>query len=367
MDYPTVRRIVSCEIEPLIPQVVAKYFATENRHVVDDPRVEIVYDDARHYLLTTRENFDIITSDPIHPWVKGSAALYTREYFDLVRKHLNAGGIVSQWVPLYSTTMEAVKSELATFFEAFPGGTVWSNSRVGKGYDIVLLGGESIEPIRVDEVNERLKSGDYANAAKSLLEVGFGAAADLLATYLTRAADLSGWLEGAEINRDLNFRLQYLAGLGLNAAQEVQIYDSLVKYSTVPQQLFAGSPELISRLRSRQAPRALTLKQVTAISNTLASGPSRNIAITSAKGDEEGLEYAGQLGQAITAGGWHVALRQSVFSSPVVGLHILVGIRPQPPEANELFRALRVAGLDVVGSFDRSVPDSVLLAVGAEE
>ena len=52
---------------------------------------------------TTTEKFDIITSDPIHPWVKGSATLYSKEYFELVKRHLNPGGIVTQWVPLYES------------------------------------------------------------------------------------------------------------------------------------------------------------------------------------------------------------------------------------------------------------------------
>jgi hypothetical protein len=155
--------------------------------------------------------------------------------------------------------------------------------------------------------------------------------------------------------------------LALNAAQESQIFDSLLKYSSVPSQVFAGSPQLLARLTNRRPPRALTLKQVTAISNTLASGPARSLAITAAKGDEEGLQYAAQLGQAIASAGWHVQLRESVFAGPVVGLHILVGTKPQPPEANELFHALSVAGLDALGSFDRSIPDNVLLAVGAQE
>ena len=90
-----------CEIEPLIAKAVSKYFAAQNNNVLEDPRVAIIYDDARHYLLTTGDQSDIITSDPIHPWVKGAAALYTREYFELVRRHLNPGGVVSQWVPLY--------------------------------------------------------------------------------------------------------------------------------------------------------------------------------------------------------------------------------------------------------------------------
>ncbi len=79
--HPGIEKIVICEIEPLIPKTAGKYFGEYNHHVYDDPRVEVVYDDARHYILTTKEKFDIITADPIHPWVKGAAALYTEEYF----------------------------------------------------------------------------------------------------------------------------------------------------------------------------------------------------------------------------------------------------------------------------------------------
>jgi spermidine synthase len=106
--YPGIERIVICEIEPLIPKVVGEYFGPQNYNVVKDPRVEIVYDDARHYILTTGEKFDIITSDPIHPWVKGAATLYTKEYFDLVKRHLNPGGVVTQWVPLYESNTDVV-------------------------------------------------------------------------------------------------------------------------------------------------------------------------------------------------------------------------------------------------------------------
>lgn len=49
-------------------------------------------DDARHFLLTTDEKFwNAITSDPLDPWVKGAATLYTREFFDVVKQHLNPG------------------------------------------------------------------------------------------------------------------------------------------------------------------------------------------------------------------------------------------------------------------------------------
>src|SRR6185295_3283260 len=94
--HPDVKRIVVCELEPLVPQIAEKYFSEENYGVLKDPRTTLVVDDARHYILITDEKFDIITSDPIHPWVKGSANLYTKEYFDLLKAHLNRGGVVTQ-------------------------------------------------------------------------------------------------------------------------------------------------------------------------------------------------------------------------------------------------------------------------------
>jgi spermidine synthase len=62
VPHPSVRQIVICEIEPLVPQRVAPMFEKENYSVVKDPRTRIVLDDGRHYLRTTREQFDIITS-----------------------------------------------------------------------------------------------------------------------------------------------------------------------------------------------------------------------------------------------------------------------------------------------------------------
>src|ERR1043165_4887865 len=138
--HPEIKRIVICEIEPLIPEVVSRYFTGVNYDVVHDPRVQIVYDDARHFILTTKEKFDVITSDPIHPWGKGAATLYTKEYFELVKQHLNPGGVITQWVPLYESHLDVVKSEVATFMDVFPNGTVWSNDISGKGYDVVLAG-----------------------------------------------------------------------------------------------------------------------------------------------------------------------------------------------------------------------------------
>jgi spermidine synthase len=254
VPYRDVERIVICEIEPLIPAKVAAYFERENYAVLRDPRVSVVYDDARHHVLTMGEKFDIITSDPIHPWVKGAATLYTREYFELVKAHLNPGGLVTQWVPLYESSPEVVKSEIATFFEVFPNGTVWANLNDGEGYDVVLLGKADDSPLDLDAAQRRLQTPERGPVVDSLRQVGFSSLVDLLSTYAGHAGDLRPWVDGATINRDRNLRLQYLAGMQLNLYIGGRIYNDMVSFRHPPGDRFIASPALREELRRRMGP-----------------------------------------------------------------------------------------------------------------
>jgi spermidine synthase len=241
--HPDIERVVICELEPLIPQVVAQYFGLQNNHVVGDKRVEIHYDDARHYILTTKEKFDIITSDPIHPWVKGAATLYSKEYFELCKQRLNPGGLITQWVPLYESSSEVVKSEVATFFAAFPLGVIWGNTSQGAGYDVVMMGGLEPLKVNVDDLQARFDRKDYWPIGSALSPLGFGTAVSLLGTYAGRASDLTAWTKDAAINRDRNLRLQYLAGLGLNEFESGEIYRDLLKHRRYPSDIFTASDE----------------------------------------------------------------------------------------------------------------------------
>jgi spermidine synthase len=248
--HPSIERISISEIEPLIPPASARYFNRENYGVLRDPRTRVFYDDARHFILTSKEKFDIITSDPIHPWVKGTSTLYSKEYFELCKRHLNPGGIVTQWVPLYESDFETVKSEFATFFEVFPRGTIWNSDASNQGYDVVLVGQAEPKPIDLEALAARLNRPDHARVLASLAEVGLGSAIDLLATYAGRQDDLTEWLRGAQINRDLNMRLQYLAGWGLNFNHPDQIYHAMLAYRRFPEDLFVGSPESLGVLKA---------------------------------------------------------------------------------------------------------------------
>ncbi|HEY2383367.1 MAG TPA: fused MFS/spermidine synthase [Terriglobia bacterium] len=246
---PHLQKETIAEIEPLVPKVVSTHFAEHNFDVIRNPKVEVRIDDGRHYLLTSKEKFDGITSDPLDPWVKGAAALYTREFFEIAKQHLNPGGVVTQFVQLYESNEAAVKSEIATFLEAFPNGMVFANTVNGQGYDVVLLGQVEPTKIDVDKLQKKLDSPEYAAMAQSLKEIGINSATDLMATYAGNVADLKPWTEDAMINRDRNMRLQYLAGMSLNTYTADPIYVNMTAHSHYPENLFIGSDATIDTLR----------------------------------------------------------------------------------------------------------------------
>jgi spermidine synthase len=250
VPYPEVESIVICELEPIIPPASDEFFGRQNNRVLGDRRARVVYDDARHFIFTAPRRFDVITTDPIHPWVKGTSTLYSKQYYELVKRHLNSGGVVAQWLPIYDSDEETVKTELATFFDVFPNATVWSNYTDGDGYDLVLIGRENEAPIDVDGLQKRLDQPAYKGVAESLADAGFASAVDLLKTYAGRRSDLSPLVANVPINEDINLRLQYLAGLGLNSVASPEIYRDILAYRQFPEGLFAGAGERLDELRA---------------------------------------------------------------------------------------------------------------------
>jgi spermidine synthase len=259
--YPGIEKITICEIEPVIPPLSTKHFAKENYNVMNNPKTRIVFDDARHYMMTTTDKFDVIASDPLDVFAKGTAALYTKEYFDAIKAHLNPGGYFSLYVPLYETDLRTIKSELATFFASFPNGTIWANTINGRGYDMVFMGQADPLKVDLDETQKRLERPDYATVAESLRGIGIGSVVDLLSTFTGQGSDFAPWVAGSELNRDLDLRLQYLAGWGINSTIEDDLFQEMISYRKAPENLFSGSPLLKNSLMALLGPPQPALAQ----------------------------------------------------------------------------------------------------------
>ena len=122
--YPDVERIDCVEIEPAVLEA-ARYLETLNHGVLRDPKLHMHVDDARNFLLTSRDKFDLIISEPSNPWIAGVATLFTDEYYAAVREHLAPDGNFVQWVQGYSLDPADLRMVLASVSRHFPETTLW--------------------------------------------------------------------------------------------------------------------------------------------------------------------------------------------------------------------------------------------------
>jgi len=142
-----VRRTVTCEMSPEVVAAVRKHFRGKLHALLDDPRCEIVIDDARHHLACTPETFDLIDGDLFNPYRSGAGSLYTVEHFRTVKRHLAPHGLFVQWLPLFQLTEEEFGIIARSMLEVFGQVTLWRNTLAPGGEVVGLMGHLDAEPL----------------------------------------------------------------------------------------------------------------------------------------------------------------------------------------------------------------------------
>ena len=142
--YAALRRL---DIVEFVPGVIraARFFPEVNHDVLTDPRVRVIIDDGRNYLLVTPETYDVLSVDTLDPKHAGNGNLYTREFYELSRRVLKPGGVFVQWLPYHQVDNASLKMIARTFQDVYPHATMWLNRF--KGYTL-LLG--TLEPLQID-------------------------------------------------------------------------------------------------------------------------------------------------------------------------------------------------------------------------
>ena len=114
----------------------------------------------------------------------------------------------------------------------------------------MLVGQAEPTVIDLDAIDAKLARPEYAAVARSLAEVGFNSVPALLATFAVKKPEIDPWLADADVTRDRNLRLQYLAGMGVNLYEADAIFRDMAQYRTYPEGLFTGSPYILSMLQA---------------------------------------------------------------------------------------------------------------------
>jgi spermidine synthase len=181
----------------------SRFFEHVNNRPLNDPRLHLIIDDARTYLRVTPKRYDMIISEPSHPWVPGVANLFTREFFELSRQRLTDDGVFVQWVQIYQMSTETLRSVLATYQDVFPYVLVFRVGGVGKGKDLLLVG--SNRTMNLDRLAVRLAE---PRMSAEIARVNLKNESDVRAWYVCDETTLRPAVAGARINTDDNMHIE---------------------------------------------------------------------------------------------------------------------------------------------------------------
>jgi hypothetical protein len=202
-DIEDIERIDCVEIEPAVIRA-APYLESLNRNVLSDPRVHVIFDDARNFVLTAREKYDLIISEPSNPWIAGIATLLTDEFYLAARQRLAPGGIFVQWVQAYSLDPDDLRMILATFAPHFADVSLWRAEET----DLLLLGRTDAAPLQFGRLRSLWQNQPLQ---KDFENIDIHQPDGLVAYYLLDDAAVRKLAEGNTLNTDDRPLLEYHA------------------------------------------------------------------------------------------------------------------------------------------------------------
>lgn len=165
-DTPGIERVDAVELEPVVIDI-ATYYNPVNRNAMSNPKHVNAIGDAREVLLTTKEKYDLIFSEPSNPYRAGIASLYTRDFYSASVNRLNPNGLFVQWVQMYSIDTRTMKTIYATISSVFDHVTTWTTT----DGDMVLVASQDPIVFDADQVRKRLSIEPYRSAAHNAWRV----------------------------------------------------------------------------------------------------------------------------------------------------------------------------------------------------
>jgi spermidine synthase len=170
---PGIERTDVVELEPRLLDV-ARACRLANQNLMANPRVHITVGDARETLLVSREQYDLVFSEPSNPYRAGIASLFTKEYYDAISRRMGEDGIFLQWVQAYDVDARTIRTIYATVTSVFPQVETW---QVG-GVDLLLVASKKPLVYDATALRQRLQQEPYRTAMQ----------------FTWRVTDLEGWL-----------------------------------------------------------------------------------------------------------------------------------------------------------------------------
>ena len=158
LKHPSIEAIEYAELDPLLLELLRKFPTPLTESELNDRRVKINHVDGRLFLNTTKNRYDVIFVGIQEPSSLQANRFFTKEFFSLVNKRLNQGGILVLGLPgslTYAT--QELRNLNSSIFNTLE--RVFSHIRVipGDGRNL-FLSSDSREITQIDkaQIIERL-------------------------------------------------------------------------------------------------------------------------------------------------------------------------------------------------------------------
>lgn len=199
-----VQRIDAIELEPKVIEA-SKFFHHMNLKPEQDPRVNLIFNDGRNFLLATDKQYDVIVSEPSNPWQAGVCNLFTQQYFRICKKRLKSDGILTVWLQIHEVPPADVCGVLAAIKKEFSEAIVF----VPTGGNLVVCASNSSLAIDYKRLQSTLASN--ARLREQLNKVGITSPGAILGHIGITTKGMNG-LVAAFVNSDDQNRLEFDVG-----------------------------------------------------------------------------------------------------------------------------------------------------------
>ncbi|MCA9488387.1 MAG: fused MFS/spermidine synthase [Myxococcales bacterium] len=233
---PGVEHLQVVELEPAILDAT-RFFDPYNHQILDDPRLELVFNDGRNHVLRAPPGrWDLVVSEPSNPYLSGVSNLFTREFWEVGRTRLAPGGVWAQWVQIYGMGPDELRGLIRTFCEVYPHVAVYE---VLAGADLVLLGAD--HPLVPTEPSAaRLLASDAVARELGIIELH--RSLDVVALHAMDREQALAFAGDAEPVTDDNLRVEYAAPLWLHTDVAMRNWDDLLATAHVPWTALGDEP-----------------------------------------------------------------------------------------------------------------------------
>lgn len=187
--HPEVEQLDCAELSPHV-RLTAPFFWT-NQGVLQDPKVRLIVDDGRNYLLRTRERYDVITLEPPDIYTAGVVNLYTEEFYRLAGDALADDGLLCQWIPAGEMPERELRMLVRAFLTVFPETTLWAS---GRNAPLLVVGTK--RPLRIDAAELARRMAD-PRVQPDLARIGLRRPPALFRLYIAGPERVRAWVGDA--------------------------------------------------------------------------------------------------------------------------------------------------------------------------